>query len=195
MLSLTKWKCVDNKSPGYWGKTKKEKLAKLDKKYGPDNWMIAWSVNGKLLEFLEICQLYENAYYSYFKRHPETLDDLVTIASDVYDDDPSNTRSGVSYRIQETNRTHIQDIAIRRSMRRLRKRFKGDRLIQVRGHGTRPLGVALAPGQIPFHKPEWISTPDNLKTLQRKAWWLPGSIEDFYQRGKRICIRVKKSMP
>jgi hypothetical protein len=57
--------------------------------------------------------------------------------------------------------------------------------------GDHPLSLALSPGQVPFHKPELMSHPDNLTEIRGKAWWLPSSVEDFYQRGKRLVVRKK----
>jgi hypothetical protein len=60
--------------------------------------------------------------------------------------------------------------------------------------GDHPLSLALSPGQVPFHKPELMSHPDNLTEIRGKAWWLPSSVEDFYQRAKRLVVRKKTSI-
>lgn len=58
--------------------------------------------------------------------------------------------------------------------------------------GEHPLSLALSPGQVPFHKPELISYPDNLRELESKSWWLLLSVEDFYQMAKRLVIRTNR---
>jgi len=66
-------------------------------------------------------------------------------------------------------------------------------LIQIRDRmGEHPLSLALSPGQVPFHKPAFISHPDNLVEIRNKAWWLPLSVEDFYQLAKRLVVRDKR---
>ena len=55
--------------------------------------------------------------------------------------------------------------------------------------GQHPLAQALSPGQVPFHKKEYLSYPDNLEEITKEAWWLPASVEDFYQRAKRLCVK------
>jgi len=147
-------------------------------------------VQGNYLEYEEACRLYEDAYFEYFKKRPELLEYLLEVASNVYDDDPSNVESGLDYSKRGDVRTHIQDIAIRNCVKRFGRQFTGHRLIQIRDRiGEHPLSLALSPGQVPFHKPELVSCPDNLEEIRSKAWWLPLSVEDFYQRAKRLIVR------
>ena len=109
------------------------------------------------------------------------------------DDDPSNVESGLDYLQRGALRTHIQDIAIRNCVKRFGREFRGDKLIQIRDRmGEHPLSLELSPGQVPFHKPELISYPDNLEEISNKAWWLPLSVEDFYQLVKRLVVRDKR---
>jgi hypothetical protein len=193
MLNPKIWKSVDNSSTGYVGKHRNEEWAKRDAKYGKDNWRMGWLVKGRFLEYLEVCRLYEDAYFEYFRRRPELLEYLLEVASDVYDYSPENVKSGTDYSKRGAIRTHIQDIAIRRCVKRFGRKFKGTKLLQIRDRvGTHPLSLALSPGQVPFHKPELLSNPDNLAEMRKTAWWLPGSAEDFYQRAKRLNIRKSK---
>ena len=192
MLRQEEWKLVDNTSPGYVGKRRNDLWAERDAKYGKRNWQTIWLVGDNYLEYEEACRLYEDAYFEYFKKRPELLEYLLEVASDVYDDDPSNVESGLDYSKRGDLRTHIQDIAIRNCVKRFGREFRGDKLIQIRDRiGEHPLSLALSPGQVPFHKSELISNPDNLAEIRRQAWWLPSSVEDFYQRGKRLVVRNK----
>jgi hypothetical protein len=190
MLAEAEWKLVDNRSPGYAGARRNELWAERDSKYGKGNWRTVWLVDGKYLEYEDVCRLYEDAYFQYFKIRPELLECLLEAASDVYDDDPGNIASGLDYSKQESTRTHIQDIAIRNCVKRFGRKFNGQKLLQIRDRqGEHPLSLALSPGQVPFHKPELISEPANLPQITSQAWWLPLSVEDFYQRGKRLAVR------
>ena len=38
-----------------------------------------------------------DAYFEYFRKRPELLEYLLEVASNVYDDDPSNVESGLNY--------------------------------------------------------------------------------------------------
>jgi hypothetical protein len=191
MLNRKTWKQLNNNSTGYVGRHRNQEWRKRDRKYGRGQWRMAWLVNRKLLEYTEACRLYEDAYFAYFKQRPELLRQLLAEASDVYDDSPSNVRSKMDYNKRGKVRTHIQDIAIRRCVKRFRKKFTGKKLIRIRDRmGPHPLSLALSPGQVPFHIPRLISTPDNLKAITKNAWWLPYSVEDFYQRAKRLCVKV-----
>jgi|SRR3990167_1264363 len=192
MLNKDEWQIVNNISPGYVGKHRNNLWAERDATYGKGDWQTIWLVNGDFLVYEEACRLYEDAYFEYFKMRHELLDCLLDVASDVYDDSPENIESGLDYSKRGVVRTHIQDIAIRNCVRRFGREFKGDKLIQIRDRvGEHPLSLALSPGQVPFHKKELISNPDNLEEIESNAWWLPLSVEDFYQRAKRLVIKKK----
>jgi hypothetical protein len=190
MLSQSEWKLVDNTSVGYVGQRRNDLWAERDAKYGKGNWQTIWLVSSDYLEYEDACRLYEDAYFEYFKQRPELLEFLLEAASDVYDDDPSNVESGLDYAKRGAVRTHIQDIAIRNCVKRFGRQFQGSQLIQIRDRiGEHPLSLALSPGQVPFHEPALISDPDNLAEITSRAWWLPLSVEDFYQRAKRLVVR------
>jgi hypothetical protein len=196
MLSREEWSLVDNTSPGYVGKRRNELWAERDSKYGKGKWQLIWLVVGDYLEYTEACRLYEDAYFENFKKRPELLEYLLEVASNVYDDDPSNVESGFDYSNRGDVRTHIQDIAIRNCVKRFGREFRGNQLVQIRDRmGTHPLSLALSPGQVPFHKPELVSNPDNLEEIRSRAWWMPLSIEDFYQRAKRVVVRNESQQP
>jgi hypothetical protein len=172
------------------GSRRNELWAERDAHYGKGNWRLIWLVQRDYLDYEEACRLYEDAYFEYFKQRPELLEFLLEVASDVYDDDPSNVESGLDYSKRGDVRTHIQDIVIRNCVKRFGRNFSGSKLLQIRDRiGEHPLSLALSPGQVPFHKPELLSYPDNLAAIRAKAWWLPASVEDFYQRAKRVVIK------
>lgn len=179
------WETVER--PGYFGK-KRDELCKLwDAKYGHLNWRLAYQW-GDLVVPREVgIQLYEDAYYEFLKNNPETLEWLVSNASNVFDTAPTNIQSEFDYTIQETPNSHIHDIAIRRSVLRLGEWFRGDHLIHVRWKDTE--GFRLSPGIVPFHLPKFI-VPGEIKDYGGKGfWWYKDSIEDFYQRNKVLQIQ------
>ena len=169
---------------GYLGSKRDATLAAWDAEHGPGNWRMSWQVNGARAEFAQAVMLYEDAYYAFLAANPTLLDALCLTARDVYDDSPTNLASGLDYTIQETGRTHLQDIAIRRCVTRLGRRLEGSELVQIRDHlAENPFSMPLSPGQVPFHQPGWIREP------QIAGWWLPGSVESFYQSNRDLQVR------
>jgi hypothetical protein len=174
--------------PGYFGGHRDEKYQEYDELYGNGRWRIAWQLNERQCGAAEAVMVYEDAYFNFLTASSDVVDRLVREARDVYDDQESNVLSSLDYACQETERTHLQDIAIRRSLVRLGVDFRGTRLIQIRGaSGTppvHPLSHLLYPGQVPFHRPEWILNP------AIEGWWQPGSVEAFYQSNKLLQRKV-----
>ncbi len=169
--------------PGYLGKDRDERFKEWDALYGRGFWQLGWVWDQYVLCFEEVCSHYEDAYTAFLGHNSEVLNGLVLAASDVFDDNPSNTQSGVDYTKQETNRTHIQDIAIRRALRRLNRQFEGKELIQIRQEkGTHLLSIILSPGKVPFHKPRFIVEP------WLTGWWDPGTVECFYQSNRVLQV-------
>ncbi|MFC1762205.1 hypothetical protein ACFL6U_08995 [Planctomycetota bacterium] len=169
--------------PGYLGKTKQSEDNKREHQYGCDNWRTAFAWGNQVITYNTALQLYEDGYLEHFKRHPDILEWLLSTAANVYDNSDSNILSGVDYSIQETNSTHLQDIAIRRCVLRLGREFTGDHLVEIRDHESE--GFRLNPGQIPFHIPEMIVQPEP------KGWWKLGSIESFWQSNKVFQVRER----
>ena len=157
-------------------------------RYGKGNWRLVWDIGGNSVGRDGVVMLYEDAYYEFLRKNPDVLERLLRDASDVYDDAPSNVQSGFDYAKQETDRTHLQDISIRRCVLRLGRKFAGKSLVQIRDtQGSHPLSVTLSPGQVPFHMPALIKQPE------ATGWWKPGSTESFYQSNR--ILQVKKPQP
>lgn len=181
---------IELERPGYLGKKCDEVHALWDSKYGKGNWVIAYRWGKLILSQKEGIQIYEDAYYEFFKTSRLYLW-LITDACDVFDTAPSNTLSKFDYDKQETPNSHIHDIAIRRAIMRSGAWFLGKDLIQVRGKGSR--GEALSPHMVPFHVPEFI-VPGELKDYGNKGpWWIkkgiPNSVEEFYQQNKILILK------
>lgn len=171
--------------PGYLGGARDRMHKEWNVRYGAGGWRLVWEAEGKFLDFLGAAELYEESYYRFLKGQPEVLETLIREASEVYDDALSNIASGFDYTRQETGRTHVQDVAIRRCVRRLGRRFEGASPIQIRDRlGAHPLSLTLSPGQVPFHAPGIIRQPE------LTGWWLPGSVEAFYQSNRLLQRRL-----
>lgn len=169
---------------GYLGKDRDQRFREWDAKFGKNRWRLAWFWKTKHVDFVGVCRIYEASYYHYLRANIDILRQLISTAYDVYDDAPTNVNSGFDYRAQETNRTHIQDIALRRVVARLGEKWQGDQLLQIRDKlGTHPLSITLSPGHVPFHKKEYIIRP------WLEGWWDLGSVECFYQSNRSLQVR------
>jgi hypothetical protein len=183
---MTDWKTLHR--PGYFGARRGSIEAEYDREHGADGWRLAWQWGEQTIERPEMSSLYEDAYYAFLIDNPEVLEELLAVASEVYDDQTSNVESGYDYRIQETDRTHVQDVAIRRAVLRLGRQFAGETLLQVRDSlGSHPLSTTLSPGRVPFHRPDLLVQPEI------EGWWNPGSVESFYQSNKFVQIDASKN--
>lgn len=170
------WEIKERK--GYAGWKKDKMRLELEKKY--PSFQIAHRWDSEMLTRDGALQKYEDAYYQFLKKNPELLEWLVSTAAEVYDFEIENIQSGLDYHAQEKGKaTHLQDIAIRRSLIRLGTWFRGNQLIQVRGLNSR--GYVLNPGRVPFHEPEKICQPE-----WEADWCLKGSIESFWQSNKVV---------
>ena len=185
-LNTKEWRIIDH--PGYAGTGKSGRDAARNRLYGQGNWRTAFRWGDGLVDRETALQLYEDAYFAHFSTHPEVLDGLCASACDVYDNAQSNVNSGCDYSVQETDATHLQDIAIRRCVLRLGRSFDGDHLVEIRGKNSE--GFHLNPGRVPFHLPERIvERPGN------PGWIQSGSIEDFWQSNKVLVVRESALRP
>lgn len=171
--------------PGYFGSRRNQILHKYDRLYGKNNYRICWKVSDRILEIPYALMLYEDAYYEFLKNDPRLLDSLITSAKDVYDNAKTNVKSELTYENQENHSNHYQDIAIRRVVMRLGKKFQGKRLIQIRHSSASGIGKSLSPGRVPFHLPFLIEKP------VKSGWWNSGTVEEFWQSNKVLQVNAK----
>ena len=176
--------------PGFLGRERADFTLRMDRLFGEGNWSTQHLLKGRLVPQMTAFKLYEDAYVEFFKQNPNNLKWLTTNYGDVTDNSPSNVQSGLDYTKQEVPQSghHIHDIAIRNAVNRLGATFQGTEILQVRGQWNKKKlceGFILSPGEVPFHKPELISSEPS---FERKAWWKPGSIEHFYQATRRIVV-------
>lgn len=162
--------------------------ASLDARFGSGKWVAANFFAGQVQSRREAIRLYEDAYYEHLKAHPDVLEWLVETASDVYDLAESNVESGDDYGKQECQATHLQDIAIRRALKRLGRRFEGDHLVRIRDRASE--GYRLQPGLVPFHRLDLLRRDGQVQRWRNKGgqWWADNSIEDFYQNTKALLV-------
>ena len=171
--------------PGYLGRKKQERHEEWDKEFGKNNWTFVWKFGERQLSFEEACLVYEDAYLrdSSDRKREKIWKDLFANARDVYDNSETNVNSSLDYTIQEAYSTHLQDIAIRRVGIRRGWKFKGEKLIQVRGPGSE--GYLLMPGIVRFHSPKMIEMPDGVNLAP--SWAHPKSVESFYQNNRWLA--------
>ena len=181
---------------GFFGNQKDERYNAFDGKYGKDDWLLAHSLDNVVIQKNDSFNVYEESYYHFFKENPAVRSRLIALAGDVYDFNVSNVGSGLDYTIQECDSVHLQDIAVRRALTRLKLEdggtkyelndlptipiFEGGELVQIRGPETK--GGHLSPGEIPFHRPEII------RENGVSGWWKKGSVEDWYQKSKVLLV-------
>lgn len=187
------WEIV--KRPGYFGKHRDEKFKAWDEQYGKGNWRIVWATGNSLgegfVDFHGACALYEDAYFKFISENSSVFRQLIDDASEVYDVESSDVDSGLDYMKQQLNRTHIQDIAIRRCLVRMGVWFRGKELIRIRQElGKHPLSITLSPGRVPFHRLGSIFQPE------LTGWWHPQTVEAFYQSNKFLQAKhsVKQNL-
>jgi len=162
------------------GREPDKKRDRLNKYFGKGNWKQGWKLENRILDRPVALALYEEAYYEYFCEFPSIVNWLCKTASDVYDNDVSNVKSGFDYSIQENSAAHLQDISVRRVIARLGRKLDGDHLVEIHDEGTE--GFHINPGQVPFHK------PDEIMSYPVRDWWEPLSIEAFWQHNKVILV-------
>lgn len=180
------WETVDR--PGYLGDARDRLHAEWDEAYGAGNWRLAWEYGEIVLDKSMAIQVYEDAYFFCLYISQSHIDWLTSTASDVYDTAESNVHSGFDYSIQETAGTHLHDIAVRRAVARLGRKFRGNHLVHIRW--TESEGYRLNPGVLPFHRAELISSKFERNLSGKRIWWEKNSIEDFYQRNKVLQKQV-----
>jgi len=176
------WETVER--PGYFGRRRDQKIAGYDAKYGVGNWRIVHIVEGVAYEFVDACKLfYEESYYRYLKDRPADVD-FICMFSECIDNAPSNIQSGCDYSIQESYSCHIQDIAVRNTLKRLGRWFTAEReeILIIRSSDTN--GHRFGPGNIPFYDPALITQPEI-----RPGWANAKSVEAFYQSNKTLQCR------
>jgi hypothetical protein len=169
--------------PGYFGRKRSNRVEFYDNLFGEGRWAEMWEVSRHAVGFEQAVALYDDAYYVFLAEHPSLIDFICSFG-ECYDNDPANVLCGCQHDCQSVPR-HIQDVSVRRALKRLGVWFDGpsDHLLEIRGEDSN--GFRLNPGQVPFHKPELILTGATAGRVP--DWAMPGSVEAFWQANKVIC--------
>lgn len=179
-MSYAIWRDVER--PGYFGRRRDTAYAALDEAYGKDHWRLVWKIPHHMLEFESACkQWYEESYYQWLLQCPGDVDFACSFG-ECMDNSITNIESGLDYTKQEAFSTHIQDIALRNVLKRLRRTFRGpsDKILVIRGAGS--IGARFGPDVVPFFMNDVIESP----SLRPKWATSGGSVEDFWQSNKWI---------
>ncbi len=185
-----------------------------DDKYGSGNWQygflvkVAGSEEPVLLTTQDMHNVFVLSYLAAFQDTPELLYELGRVASDVYEFDPENDlASGIDFTVQESDRTHFIDIAIRYAMAQLGIPFSdAASVVNVNKGGDVIPGtdeewfVYLSPASLPVPENLGVFLPDEEQPLIQgladcPKGWLdhdgPLSPEDLYQLS-RVLVAVSE---
>ena len=173
------WRTIGR--PGLFGRAQDRRQREFDLRFGPKNWRLRHVFHDQVLDLTEAATQVELSYFGFLKAEPAALEELCAIAADIYENARSNTRSGTDYRLQERKSEHVFDIALRRVVVQLGRRFEGKAPLQI--GGRRSANQMLSPGRIPFYRPEWIAQP------VLRGWWMPDSVLCFWVSNRILQAR------
>lgn len=146
---------------GELGKEYRKYCRMLTKRVG-GNWFWVFLVGKRLYSFDLGMQMYEDAYWSFFRNDISKLKHLATNYHDVCVTDAKDLESGMDFRKQTQEWEHFADIAIRRAIVRLGVGFKGkEELFKI-------AGTEYNDGHIHFHLPHLIHRSDGRQSA--RAW-------------------------
>lgn len=100
------------------------------------SWRWGYQWGSHILDTRSGIQIYEEAYYRTFKNDKKLLEYVCASASDCYDTSVTNVHAYCDYNFQEVEGAcqHWQDVSVRRCLLRAGRWFKGDHLLEIRGH-------------------------------------------------------------
>jgi len=130
---------------GDLGQDRDKFIWKHNKKVGEGNWFWGFKAGKRLYSFDLGMQLYEDAYWTYFKNNMPLLKKVIS-HSEVFVLKSRDIESGLDYRQQQERESHYEDIAVRRCLRRFGVWFKGDKLLKI---GSSKLNSQI----VKFHLP------------------------------------------
>jgi hypothetical protein len=207
--------------PGFAGRDKSTRAARLDGRFGPDGWRLGHVVRGVVVPPAEAILEYEQAYRVFLRDRRPLVAFLAEACGNVYDEAVENVWSN-DYHQPETTSNHYQDISVRRVMAELADDpdwpevtptepgdadlldFGTGRIERVpraygfRGDGLLQIrepdspGFMLSPAVVPVHDPALITTlPD------RREWYHAEgighlSVEAFWQMSKVVEVRYDR---
>ena len=207
--------------PGFAGREKSARAARLDGRFGPDGWRLAHVVRGRVVPPSEAIREYEQAYRVFLTARRPLVAFLAQACGNVYDDAVENVWSN-AYDQPTTPSNHYQDISVRHVVGELADDpawpevaptepgeadlldFGTGRIERVpraygfRGDGLLQIrepdspGFMLSPAVVPVHDAALITTlPD------RREWYHAEgighlSVEAFWQMSKVVEVRYAR---
>ena len=207
--------------PGFAGRDKAARAARLDERFGADGWRLAHVVRGRVVAPSEAILEYEAAYRAFLRERRPLVAFLAEACGNVYDDAVENVWSN-DYVQPDTPSNHYQDISVRRVIAELADDpawpevtptepgdadlldFGTGRLERVpraygfRGDGLLQIrepdspGFMLSPAVVPVHDPTLITTLPS-----REEWYHAEgighlSVEAFWQMSKVVEVRYDR---
>ena len=207
--------------PGFSGREKADRRARLDARYGADGWRLAHVVRGRVVTQAEAIAEYEQAYRAYLHERRPLVAFLAEHCGNVYDDAVANVFDA-DYDQPHTASNHYQDVAVRRVMAELAddpawpevtttepgevdlldlgtgRTERVPRAYGFRGGALLQIrepdspGFMLSPAVVPVQDPDLITTLPG-----RQEWYhLEGcghlSVEAFWQMSKVVEVRYDR---
>lgn len=207
--------------PGFSGREKADRRARLDARYGADGWRLAHIVRGRVVSTTEAIREYEQSYRVFLRDRRPLVAFLAEHCGNVYDDSVPNVFDA-DYDQPHTASNHYQDVAVRHVIAEIADdpawpevtpTAAGDAdLLDLgtgrtehvpRAYGFRGAallqirepdspGFVLSPAIVPVHDPDLITTLPG-----RQEWYhLEGcghlSVEAFWQMSKVVEVRYDR---
>ena len=207
--------------PGFAGRDKAARAARLDGRFGPDGWRLAHVVRGRVVPPSEAILEYEAAYRVFLRDRRPLVAFLAEACGNVYDEAVENVWSN-DYDQPETPSNHYQDISVRRVIAELADNpdwpevtptepgdadlvdFGTGRVERVpraygfRGGGLLQIrepdspGFMLSPAVVPVHDPALITTLPNREEWYHAEGIAHLSVEAFWQMSKVVEVRYDR---
>lgn len=207
--------------PGFAGRDKAARAARLDDRFGADGWRLAHVVRGRVVPPSAAILEYEHAYRVFLTERRPLVAFLAEACGNVYDDAVENVWTN-AYDQPDTPSNHYQDVSVRRVIAELAddpswpevsptepgdadlldfgtgRTERVPRAYGFRGGGLLQIrepdspGFLLSPAVVPVHDPALITTlPD------RREWYHGEgighlSVEAFWQMSKVVEVRYDR---
>ena len=133
----------------------------MDRKVGKGRWFRGISVGKKLYSMELGLQIYEDAYFTFFRQSLERIKFLAKGYSDVFVIDNQDLQASTDYKMQTQPKEHFQDIAIRRCFRRLGIWFQGKGIFKIPDS-------EYDDNKISFHMPQLHRHADSIGSI--RSW-------------------------
>ena len=141
-----------------------------------------WKLDKEYISFFEAAALLEEAYMHGVKGREKALSTLGLVAKDVYVNKLADARAGTDYSLRQSTSGNLQDIVLRNVFKKNGWKFNGLFYVQI-NEQNEDCWSMLAPGNMPFHKPELIEHHSKRKYPE---YCRDGSVLDFWISNKAV---------